>query len=151
MKKLWLIAPAFITFLICSCGNNNTPATNQPATTTTATASSDTQPAAKATGEDLYKKTCIACHQPNGAGIPNAFPPLAKSDYLADKNKTILQVLKGSSGDLTVNGAKYNNTMPPQHLSDEEIASVLTYVYGNFGNSGGTVTAAEVKAARAGM
>ena len=33
-------------------------------------------------GKAIYSKTCIACHQANGQGIPNAFPPLAKSDYL---------------------------------------------------------------------
>ena len=39
--------------------------------------------------------------------------------------------------------------MPAQPLTDEEVASVLTYVNSNFGNSGSTVTADEVKAIRA--
>jgi nitrite reductase (NO-forming) len=30
-------------------------------------------------GEVLFKGTCSACHQENGAGIANVFPPLAKS------------------------------------------------------------------------
>ncbi|MEP7093243.1 MAG: c-type cytochrome, partial [Flavobacterium sp.] len=29
-----------------------------------------------ANGKSVYTKTCIACHQPTGAGIPGAFPPL---------------------------------------------------------------------------
>ena len=33
-------------------------------------------------GKEVFAKTCIACHQANGQGVPNAFPPLAKSDYL---------------------------------------------------------------------
>ena len=35
-------------------------------------------------GERIYKQICFACHQATGLGIPGAFPPLAKSDYLMD-------------------------------------------------------------------
>lgn len=123
--------------IISSCGNDsNTENTNAA-----------TKPAA-ASGKDIYNRTCVACHQPNGQGVPGTFPPLAKSDYMANKENTIRQVLKGSTGEITVNGNKFNNTMPGQMLSDEEIAAVLTYVYGNFGNSGGTVTPDEVKQER---
>jgi mono/diheme cytochrome c family protein len=100
-------------------------------------------------GAGIYKRTCITCHMANGEGIPGTYPPLAKSDYFADKEKTIQQVIKGSSGEMTVNGKKYNNTMIPQQLTDEEIADVLTFVFSNFGNNNGAVTAAEVKAVRA--
>ncbi len=143
MKKTWLaIAPAIVAIILSSCGNNNAPAEHPPVAAA--------KPAAP-TGEDVYKRTCVACHQANGEGMPNTYPPLAKSDYLSDKAKVIKQVLKGSSGEITVNGKTYNNTMPPQQLSDEEMASVLTYVYSNFGNSGGTITPEEVKAARAAL
>lgn len=84
-----------------------------------------------------------------GEGIENVYPPLAQSDYLKDKTRAIHQVINGSSGEIVVNGKKYNNTMPPQQLSDEEIAAVLTYVYSGWENGGGTVTAEEVKAVRA--
>ena len=103
------------------------------------------------TGAEIYKTTCVACHQADGEGMANTYPPLAKSDYLGDKNTVIKQLLKGSSGEITVNGKKYNNTMPPQKLSDEDMAAVLTYVYSNFGNSGPAVTADEVKAVRAAL
>src|SRR5947199_152975 len=33
-------------------------------------------------GKDLYARNCLICHQLNGAGMPGAFPPLAKSDLL---------------------------------------------------------------------
>ncbi|MCA9003564.1 MAG: c-type cytochrome, partial [Planctomycetes bacterium] len=35
-----------------------------------------------ARGKLLYTSICMACHQAEGQGIPKAFPPLAKSDYL---------------------------------------------------------------------
>lgn len=101
-------------------------------------------------GKQIYARTCLACHQPNGQGIPAAFPPLAKSDYLnADKNRAIDIVLNGLQGEITVNGKKYNSIMTKQVLSDDEIADVLTYVYGSWGNSGKTVTPSEVAIRRA--
>lgn len=96
-------------------------------------------------GRHLYNETCVACHQANGEGIENAFPPLAKSDYLnADKERAIRIVLHGLSGSITVNGKKFNSVMPAQDLTDEEIASVLTYVYNRFGNSKKDVTVKDV-------
>jgi len=102
-----------------------------------------------AKGKTVYTQTCIACHQATGVGIPNAFPPLAKSDYLnADVNRAIKQVIKGSNGPMTVNGKKYSGAMPPQALTDQQIADVLTYVYSNWGNNKKVVTVAMVKAQR---
>ena len=87
-------------------------------------------------GKQLYMNTCFACHQANGEGIPNAFPPLAKSDYLnADVNRAIDIVLHGKSGEITVNGVTYNSVMTKQLLSDSEVADVLTYVYNSWGNN----------------
>lgn len=100
-------------------------------------------------GKTVYSTTCVACHQATGAGIPNAFPPLAKSDYLnKDVNRAIKQVIKGSSGPITVNGKTFNGAMPPQNLNDQQIADVLTYVYNEWGNSKKKVTVAMVKAQR---
>ncbi len=102
-----------------------------------------------ANGKSVYTKTCIACHQPTGAGIPGAFPPLAKADYLnADVNRAIKQVIKGSKIPMVVNGKKYTTPMPPQALSDQQIADVLTYVYSNWGNNKKVITTAMVKAQR---
>lgn len=100
-------------------------------------------------GEEIYKQNCQACHQANGEGLPNAFPPLAKSDYLlSDKQRAIKQVINGSNGEITVNNKKFNGVMPPQMLSDAEISEVLNYVLHTWGNSGETVTADEVKSLR---
>ncbi|MEC7265193.1 MAG: copper-containing nitrite reductase [Bacteroidota bacterium] len=92
-------------------------------------------------GKQIYMQTCFACHQAEGQGIPNAFPPLAKSDYLnADVNRAIGIVLNGKTGEITVNGQKYNSVMTRQMLSSEEIANVLTYVYNSWGNNKTVVT-----------
>jgi mono/diheme cytochrome c family protein len=101
-------------------------------------------------GKRLFATVCAACHQSTGLGIPDKFPPLAGSDFLnADKNRAIKILLHGRQGELTVNGRKFNNSMPSFPFSDDEIASALTFVYSSFGNSGKDVTATEVKAMRA--
>jgi len=92
-------------------------------------------------GKQIYTKTCFACHQANGEGIANAFPPLANSDFLnADVKRAIGIVINGKTGEITVNGNKYNSIMTKQTLSDEEIAEVLTYVYNSWGNKKAEVT-----------
>ncbi|PJZ82200.1 copper-containing nitrite reductase [Leptospira meyeri] len=99
-----------------------------------------------ANGERVYKSVCAACHMKEGQGVVGVFPPLAKSDYLnADKTRAIQILKKGLSGPITVNGQKYNNVMPHLELSNEEIASVLSYVYNQWGNKGIMVSEAEVK------
>ena len=140
MKKIHLASvTAFVIFLLCSCGG----APDQSGTPTTSGAS------ATISGEAVYKRTCITCHQADGEGLPNTYPPLAKSDFLADKEKEIKQVISGFTGELVVNGTKYNSSMPAQQLNDDEIAAVLTYVNSNFGNSGGAVSTREVQDVRA--
>src|SRR5690606_27338555 len=100
-------------------------------------------------GKQVYSQTCVACHQMNGEGLPNAFPPLAKSDYLnEDVNRAIDIVLNGMSGEITVNGNKYNSVMTAQNITDEEIANVLTYIYNNWDNNKTEVTPEMVKAVR---
>lgn len=96
-------------------------------------------------GENIYSRTCFACHQANGEGVPNAFPPLAGSDWLKDNvDGAIDNILYGKTGEITVNGKKYNSAMPAQTLTDEEIANVLSYVYNSWGNKGKEVTPAMV-------
>ncbi len=92
-------------------------------------------------GKQIYARTCLACHQEEGQGIPNAFPPLAKADYLNDDvERAIAIVLHGKTGEITVNGKNYNSVMTAQALTDEQVANVLTYVYSSWGNSGVEVT-----------
>lgn len=102
-----------------------------------------------AAGKNVYAANCQACHQADGKGIPNAFPPLANSDYLnANPSRALGVVLNGLSGEITVNGEKYNGVMPKQTLSDEAAANVITYILNNFGNKGGELKPEQAKAAR---
>jgi mono/diheme cytochrome c family protein len=100
-------------------------------------------------GKRLFATVCAACHQPGGQGIPGRFPPLARSDFLnSDKHRAIKIVMNGFQGEVVVNGQAFNNSMPKFPLTDQDIASALTYVYNSFGNSGKDVTAEEVRTVR---
>jgi nitrite reductase (NO-forming) len=83
--------------------------------------------------------------------LEGVFPPLAKSDFIkADPHKAIEVALNGLSGKVTINGVTYNSVMPPMsQLNDDEIANILTYVLGSWGNAGPQIAADQVAAVRA--
>lgn len=102
-----------------------------------------------ARGKEVYMTYCISCHMEQGEGADGFYPPLAKADYLmADKKRSILQVLNGATGDMKVNGYTYNETMTGFDLTDQEVSDVLNYVRNSFGNKGEAVRPEEVKAVR---
>ena len=102
-----------------------------------------------ARGKDVYTTQCITCHMEQGEGIEGLYPPLAKSDYMmADKKRSIEQVLYGVTGEIKVRGVTYDGVMTGVDLSDEEVSDVLNYVRNSFGNKGAALTPEEVKAAR---
>ena len=102
-------------------------------------------------GKTTYKMTCVACHQPTGAGLPMVFPPITKSPYVMGSAERLAAIiLKGNAGPFTVDGKPYNNIMVPQEmmLDDTKIAAVMTYVRANYGNTAGPVVADLVAATR---
>lgn len=102
-----------------------------------------------AAGKMIYSRVCQACHQAKGQGIPGAFPPLAKADYLNDDmHRAINVIVHGLTGEIEVNGKKYDAVMPRLDLSDEDVANVVTYIMNSWGNVGGEATEADVQAQR---
>ncbi|MCE9532084.1 MAG: cytochrome c [Planctomycetes bacterium] len=104
-------------------------------------------------GEKVFAQ-CAACHQPTGEGLPNQFPALNKSEWVAGDKASVARLsrilLYGMSGEVTVRGNKFNGAMPAwgSQLSDTKIAAVLTYIRSNWDNKAGPVFAKDVKAAR---
>jgi len=95
--------------------------------------------AAGPNGEKIYLGNCAACHQATGAGLPPTFPALTGSKVATGPiDAQITQVIKGK------------NAMPPfGHLSDADIAAVVTYTRNNLGNkTGDSATAEQVKKLR---
>jgi mono/diheme cytochrome c family protein/glucose/arabinose dehydrogenase len=110
-----------------------------------------------ATGKEVFTRDahCATCHQPNGNGLVNIYPPLSKSDWIGDDERLIKIALKGLWGPIDVNGTHYDPTkgVPPMMgfgglLTDEEMAAVLSYVRQSFGNDGDFVKPEKVAKVR---
>jgi len=86
-------------------------------------------------GQEIYEDFCAQCHLEDGKGVKGIYPPLAKSDFLKDINRTISSIKYGLKGPITVNGEKYNSIMVSQGLDDEEISDVVNYILNSWGNS----------------
>lgn len=108
-------------------------------------------------GKKLYAAggACITCHQANGAGLPNVYPPLAKSEWVqGSEDRLIRIVLHGLGGEIKVAGATFNGAMPAfgpgagYNWTDDKIAAVLTYIRQEWGNTAGPVTTERVKEVR---
>ena len=100
----------------------------------------------KTKGEQVYNANCVACHQANGKGVPNAFAPLDGSQVvLGAKAHNVDVLLNGQDGPV------YPAAMPAwKQLSDTEIAAVITYTRNTWSNKAAEniVQPAEVLAAR---
>ena len=147
INLLWKTIALSGVVVLSACGESQEKADSKPVEATSETAkTSEAQTVGGieekiALGKQIYTNVCTACHQAEGQGIPGAFPPLAASDYLnEDVERTIDIIVHGKSGEITVNGEKYNSVMAAQSLSDEEVANVLIYVYNSWGNNKSEVT-----------
>lgn len=89
----------------------------------------------------------MSCHMAEGEGLPGVFPPVAKSDYLTDKNRLVKVVLLGVRGEMTVNGTDYNSEMTGFQLSDQETADVLNYIGNTWGNKADAIKPADIQPA----
>ncbi len=98
------------------------------------------------TGNQLYTKYCMTCHQADGKGVRGMFPPLSGNAKVTGESSEIIRiVLFGLEGPITVNERDYDQAMPPQsYLSDKQIADILTYVRSSWDNKASAVTAAQV-------
>lgn len=101
-------------------------------------------------GAELYKANCSMCHGPEGLGIAGVFPPLAKSDFLADfREKSLRAPMEGLSGEIKVNGTTYHGAMPPAFLDDAQLAAVFNHIFKSWGNDLTEVTPEEITTLRA--
>lgn len=107
-------------------------------------------------GSVIYAKEgyCMTCHQPDGNGLSSSgFPSLVGTKWIQGNDERLIKlVLKGLRGPLEIDGKKYTGQVPMTPfaglLSDEEVASVLTYVRNSFGNKAPVISPAQVKKVR---
>lgn len=103
-------------------------------------------------GKKLYTANCVSCHQSTGLGQAGQFPPLAGSEWVIGDapNRLISIVLHGLNGPVTVKGDSYNGAMAPWEgvFNDAQLAAILTYIRGSWGNTASPISAEAVAAMR---
>lgn len=102
-------------------------------------------------GAALFLANCSTCHQPNGAGVRLAVPPLQGSEFAKAGPGVVAQIaLRGIDGPIRVSGFTYDGHMPSfaAALSDAELAQIATYVAGHFGGAEAALAEADVAALR---
>ncbi|MBR10262.1 MAG: cytochrome C [Rickettsiales bacterium] len=97
-------------------------------------------------GKQLYLTHCANCHQKDGSGLAQLYPPLAKSDYLmSDLKRAACIVKNGIEGEIVVTGRTFNQPMPGlPDLTPIEVAEIVTYVSNSWGNEAGISSTRDV-------
>jgi len=103
-----------------------------------------------AVDQKLYNTFCGTCHQQNGKGARGRMPPLAGTDWVTGSKERLIGIaLNGLQGSIDVNGETYNSVMPAHnYLTDDDLATILTYIRKSFGNQASAVSPQEVKVVR---
>ena len=100
-----------------------------------------------ARGARIYDQRCAYCHGDAGEGKPGAYPALAGSRAVnMDTPVNLIQAVRRGGFLPATAGNPRPFGMPPfgHVLDDTEIAAVLTYVRGSWGNDAPPVTAADM-------
>jgi len=141
---LWVSGLCFGALLTgCAAGPRNTRAT---ARNTQATDVETGQ-----AGKTEFESYCAACHQYDDQGMGEA-PPLDDAPWVVGPQEVLIKiVLHGVRGKMEIAGETYDREMPglAPILSDEEVASLLSFVRQRFGGLTTPVEAGTVSKIRA--
>jgi len=102
-------------------------------------------------GGKLYNGYCLTCHGADGKGQVPFLPPLAGNPVVADKDaSSLINIVLNGAQTVVVKGMPDSYRMPQYRvqLTDDEIASVLSFVRNAWGNGAPAVAAADVKKLR---
>lgn len=102
-------------------------------------------------GAILYADNCMACHRSDGMGYPGVFPGLARNPLLNGSDPTsLITLVLGGATVPAVNDAVTPFTMPPfgWRLADQDVADLISFIRGSWGNQGGAVSAEGVATIR---
>lgn len=102
-------------------------------------------------GANVYSANCSACHNSDGKGINGIAAGLANNPALQSANAQTLMttVLQGGRGAVTMDNPT-SGAMPSfaWKLSDQQVASLLTYIRNTWGNAAPAVSAEQVTKVR---
>ncbi|MCU1715752.1 cytochrome c [Pseudomonas sp. 5P_3.1_Bac2] len=99
------------------------------------------------TGAALYVDNCGACHRTDGQGYSRVFPALAGNPVVQSEDATSLIHIVLAGGTLpATHTAPSTFTMPgfAWRLNDQQVADVVSFIRGSWGNQADAVTASAV-------
>ena len=125
----------------------------------TASATVQTQSSSGATpGRDVepgavhFERLCAGCHGRDGRALAGEAPPLAESSWVAGPETRLIRiVMHGVRGPIAVGGEVHDREMPGfgTRLSDEEMATLLSFIRRRWGGPGAPITPESVRRVRA--
>jgi mono/diheme cytochrome c family protein len=102
-------------------------------------------------GASIYADECSACHTKTGKGIARLLPALKGSPFVQQTNPdSLLHVVLVGTRAVATDAAPTAAAMPAfgWKLSDEQVASVVTYIRNAWGNAAPPVEAGSVQSMR---
>ena len=94
-------------------------------------------------GAKLYEQHCVQCHGDKGQGVPGAYPPLAGNRAVTlQATANLVQVVLGGGFPPATAGNPRPYGMPPYAtvLTDADVAAVISYIRGAWGNAAAPVS-----------
>lgn len=99
-------------------------------------------------GKQVYEQHCQNCHGNDGNGLAKLYPPLTDTLYLKNNKSNLASIIKNGMDDtIVINGITFSEKMPAEnHLTNMDIAAVITYITNSFGNKQGLYEVTDVDA-----
>ncbi|HYK75723.1 MAG TPA: cytochrome c [Daejeonella sp.] len=87
-------------------------------------------------GKGLYERHCQNCHNADGTGLQNLYPPLTDTLFISqNKDKLACMIKYGLNQKIIINGKEYDSPMPGNNsLTDMDVAQLVVYISNSFGN-----------------
>ncbi len=103
-------------------------------------------------GAAHFESLCAGCHGSDGLAVEGEAPPLAGSSWVAGPETRLIRiVMHGVRGPIQVADKIHDREMPGfgARLSDEEMASLLSFVRSRWGGPSAPITRETVRRVRA--
>ena len=98
-------------------------------------------------GSRVYLDNCNACHRSDGSGAKRTFPNLVKNEAVNAKDPiSLIHIVLAGGATPSTQTAPSAFTMPDfgWRLSDEDVADVLSFIRGSWGNHAAAISHDEI-------
>ena len=103
-----------------------------------------------ASGQQLYARHCLTCHQSDGYGVPSLQPAIKGGSWVKGEGRALaLFVMTGGFNSAERKESDSHNVMPAfRQLADAELAAILTFIRQAFGDGAAPVSESDVAEVR---